>query len=120
MEAEATMIDEARRLGTMLDFHLTEARKLIERMEALGRSPPSSVPRRSSAAVAAHRVPRPGARRPADARRAPRRLQEDPGGDAAVPATEVDNSERYSGSQSPADSLEYSCCTVFGDVIIKI
>jgi hypothetical protein len=29
------MMDEARRIGTVLDFHLAEARKLVERMEAL-------------------------------------------------------------------------------------
>lgn len=29
------MIDEAKRVSTVLDFHLTEARKLIERMESL-------------------------------------------------------------------------------------
>lgn len=29
------MIDEAKRVATVLDFHLTEARKLIERMESL-------------------------------------------------------------------------------------
>jgi hypothetical protein len=29
------MIDEARRIATVLDFHLTEARKLIESMESL-------------------------------------------------------------------------------------
>lgn len=30
-----TMIDEARRVSTVLDFHLTEARKLVERLESL-------------------------------------------------------------------------------------
>ena len=29
------MIDEAKRVATVLDFHLTEARMLIERMESL-------------------------------------------------------------------------------------
>lgn len=29
------MIEEAKRVGTVLDFHLTEARKLVERMESL-------------------------------------------------------------------------------------
>jgi len=35
MESETTMTDEARRVSTVLDFHLTEARRLIERMESL-------------------------------------------------------------------------------------
>lgn len=35
MEREATMIDEARHVSTVLGFHLTEARRLIERMESL-------------------------------------------------------------------------------------
>ena len=35
MEGEAAMIDEARRVSTVLDFHLTEARKLVERLESL-------------------------------------------------------------------------------------
>jgi hypothetical protein len=35
MEGEATMIDEARRVSTVLEFHLTEARKLVERLESL-------------------------------------------------------------------------------------
>ncbi|MBA3231769.1 MAG: hypothetical protein H0T05_03015 [Acidobacteria bacterium] len=29
------MIEDARRVGTVLEFHLAEARKLVERMEAL-------------------------------------------------------------------------------------
>jgi phosphopantetheinyl transferase len=29
------MIDEANRVSTVLDFHLTEARKLVERLESL-------------------------------------------------------------------------------------
>ena len=29
------MIDEAKRVSTVLDFHLTEARKLVERKESL-------------------------------------------------------------------------------------
>jgi hypothetical protein len=29
------MIDEAKRVATVLDFHLTEARKLVEHMESL-------------------------------------------------------------------------------------
>jgi hypothetical protein len=35
MGSEAMMIDEARRVSTVLEFHLAEARKLVERMESL-------------------------------------------------------------------------------------
>ena len=31
----ATMIDEAKRVSTVLEFHLSEARRLVERLESL-------------------------------------------------------------------------------------
>jgi len=35
MASDATMTGEAKRVATVLDFHLTGARRLVERMEAL-------------------------------------------------------------------------------------